>query len=323
MVTESLIWPSFRDMPDIEKLFAQYPDYMQRLFDVSAMTSGIGFINSELFTLMLPVLFLIHAIGRGARLVAGEEEEGTLDVLLVTPLSSTRILLEKALALVSGVAVLGVVLYVVTLVCSLVIGMGIGPVDALSGCLAMVLLGCEFGLIALGTGAATGRRSLAVAVPAALAVAAYVLYVAGLLVPSVDPWQHLSPMEQALASGPLGGGFPLDFLWLALGCVVVTAGDPARRSTAATSRRPVDPFHRPRPSEPREGDTMHATKGDRLVIRSAHVDEAVRDGEILEVHGENGGPPYVVRWSDNGHESLTFPGPDAYVEHFEHDDAES
>jgi ABC-2 type transport system permease protein len=59
-------------------------------------------------------------------------------------------------------------------------------------------------------------------VPAALAVAAYVLYVPGLLVEGVDPWQHLSPLEQALASGPLGGGLPLDFLWLLLGCVLVT-----------------------------------------------------------------------------------------------------
>ena len=58
---------------------------------------------------------------------------------------------------------------------------------------------------------------------------------------------------------------------------------------------------------------MQATKGDRLVIRSAHVDEAVRDGEILEVHGENGGPPYVVRWSDTGHVGLYFPGPDAQI----------
>lgn len=68
----------------------------------------------------------------------------------------------------------------------------------------------------------------------------------------------------------------------------------------------------------REGrGTMYATKGDRLVLRAARVDDAVRDGEILEVRGEYGGPPYLVRWSDDGHESLTFPGPDAYVEHFE------
>ena len=62
---------------------------------------------------------------------------------------------------------------------------------------------------------------------------------------------------------------------------------------------------------------MYAVKGDRLVIRSLHVDEAVRDGEILEVRGPQGGPPYLVRWSDNGHETLVYPGPDAQVEHFE------
>lgn len=64
---------------------------------------------------------------------------------------------------------------------------------------------------------------------------------------------------------------------------------------------------------------MKASPGDRLVVRSLHVGEVVRDGEILEVHGEDGAPPYVVRWSDNGHESLVFPGPDAYVQHFTHE----
>jgi len=62
---------------------------------------------------------------------------------------------------------------------------------------------------------------------------------------------------------------------------------------------------------------MYADRGDRLVIRSQHVDEAVRDGEILEVRGPQGGPPYLVRWSDNGHETLVYPGPDAQVEHCE------
>ncbi|HET8560065.1 MAG TPA: DUF1918 domain-containing protein [Marmoricola sp.] len=64
---------------------------------------------------------------------------------------------------------------------------------------------------------------------------------------------------------------------------------------------------------------MKASPGDRLVVRSLHVGEVVRDGEILEVHGPDGGPPYVVRWSDSGHESLVFPGPDAYIQHFAHE----
>jgi len=60
---------------------------------------------------------------------------------------------------------------------------------------------------------------------------------------------------------------------------------------------------------------MRADVGDRLVVRSQHVGEAVKDAEILEVRGTDGAPPYLVRWSEDGHEGLVFPGPDATVEH--------
>ncbi|MEX2556124.1 MAG: DUF1918 domain-containing protein [Actinomycetota bacterium] len=61
---------------------------------------------------------------------------------------------------------------------------------------------------------------------------------------------------------------------------------------------------------------MKAKVGDRLVIKGHHIGEPVRDGEILEVRGPDGGPPYLVRWED-GHVGLVFPGSDADVEHFE------
>jgi hypothetical protein len=53
-----------------------------------------------------------------------------------------------------------------------------------------------------------------------------------------------------------------------------------------------------------------------LVVKGHVLHEPVRDGEILEVQGTDGGPPYLVRWED-GRISLVFPGPDAYVDHFE------
>lgn len=58
---------------------------------------------------------------------------------------------------------------------------------------------------------------------------------------------------------------------------------------------------------------MKAKVGDRMVVHGSHVDDAWRDGEILEVHGDDGAPPYLVKWSDNGHESLVFPGPGVEV----------
>jgi hypothetical protein len=60
---------------------------------------------------------------------------------------------------------------------------------------------------------------------------------------------------------------------------------------------------------------MHATAGDRIIVRSVHVDEPDRDGEVLEVRGKDGAPPYLVRWSDTGHDGLLFPGPETVVHH--------
>jgi hypothetical protein len=64
---------------------------------------------------------------------------------------------------------------------------------------------------------------------------------------------------------------------------------------------------------------MFAQPGDRLVIHGHRVGESDRDAEILEVRHQDGTPPYVVRWSDSGHEALVFPGPDAFVQHFAHE----
>ena len=54
--------------------------------------------------------------------------------------------------------------------------------------------------------------------------------------------------------------------------------------------------------------------GDRLVVRAHYQGQPERDAEIIEVLGADG-PPYRVRW-DDGRESIIFPGPDVFVEHF-------
>jgi hypothetical protein len=71
-----------------------------------------------------------------------------------------------------------------------------------------------------------------------------------------------------------------------------------------------------------EEGAMYAAKGDRLVLRGRTVGDADRDGEIVEVQGPDGAPPYLVRWADTGHLATVFPGSDAYVQHFEREEAE-
>ena len=58
---------------------------------------------------------------------------------------------------------------------------------------------------------------------------------------------------------------------------------------------------------------MHANVGDCLHEHSNCVGQPDKTGEIIEVHGKSGEPPYLVRFGD-GHTCLVFPGPDAVVE---------
>jgi hypothetical protein len=82
----------------------------------------------------------------------------------------------------------------------------------------------------------------------------------------------------------------------------------------------VAPPEAPRPEaaepEPPKPPELRASAGDRIVIRGHHLGEPDRDGEILEVLGEDGRPPYRVRWSETGRVALLFPGADAAVEHY-------
>jgi hypothetical protein len=58
---------------------------------------------------------------------------------------------------------------------------------------------------------------------------------------------------------------------------------------------------------------MRAKPGDWLMVESRAESRHAREAEVLEVHGANGAPPYLVHWLDDGREVLVFPGPDAQI----------
>ncbi|MGE3139360.1 MAG: DUF1918 domain-containing protein [Thermoleophilia bacterium] len=68
----------------------------------------------------------------------------------------------------------------------------------------------------------------------------------------------------------------------------------------------------PQPETAHQPARVHA--GDRLVIAAHHQGGRPRDAEVLEVRGEDGGPPFLVRWQDTGRVSIHYPGSDATVQ---------
>lgn len=220
------VYPTVRDNPELNKLVEQYPEALKGLLSFGGeidYTSGAGYLGSELFSFMIPLLFLIAAIGAGAGTIAGEEESGTLDLLLANPISRRRVLLEKLGALVLEVLSLGVVLWVALWIGGRVVTMKVSAAHLAAGAGSAVLLAIAFGTIALLFGAASGRRALAAGLSAALAVAAYVVNSLASLVPGLQPLQRISPIYHYTASEPLRHGLDVLHVSVLVGMAIIAA----------------------------------------------------------------------------------------------------
>jgi ABC-2 type transport system permease protein len=143
-------------------LSEQLPEALMALAGGGDMSTPEGFYTVENFGLMAPLIFIGVAVIVGARALAGEESKRTMGLLLANPISRSRVVIEKMLAMVVLVIVLGVATFGGTAIGSLIGGldMGMGNIAAIS--LLATLLGLTFGALALALGAATGLVKTAV-----------------------------------------------------------------------------------------------------------------------------------------------------------------
>jgi ABC-2 type transport system permease protein len=174
--------------------------------------SPAGYLQGTLFALLGPLLLVMMAVAAGARAIAGDEEAGTLELLLAHPVSRTRLLLERFGALVAAVTLLGLVIWAGTLAAVAAADMGIGAGRIAATTLGLALLVLGFGTVALAVGARSGHRGLTLGVTAAVTVAAYL---ANTVAPQVDALKGVetwSPFHWYLGGDPLRAGADLGHL---------------------------------------------------------------------------------------------------------------
>lgn len=222
------VYPSIRDNPGLNKLIEDYPEALKGFIAFGGevdYASAAGYLGSELFSLMIPLLFLVAAIANGAGAIAGEEERGTLELLLANPVSRRRVVLEKVAALVAELAGLGAVLWLSLWAGTRLAGMDIAVAHLGAAVVSTLLLAFLFGGLALALGAASGRRSVAIGVSTALAVLTYFVNSLAPLVDAFDAVSRLSPFYHYAASDPLRHGLELGHVGFlaALGAATVVA----------------------------------------------------------------------------------------------------
>ena len=219
-------YPSFADAPEFDTLLEEMPEWLAKSFagDVSDFTSPEGYLNSQMFVLSLPLMFMIFAIAQGSGTIAGEEDRGTLDLLLSNPLARWRVVAEKFGAMSIATLILAFACWLALAIGAAAVGMEISIWLMAQVTLSGALLGLTFGALALALGCLTGKRGVCIGVASTLGVVAYFLNALAPLVEVLEPSRKLSPFYYYIGADPLTNGLNLGHVSVLIVLPVVLLG---------------------------------------------------------------------------------------------------
>lgn len=211
-------YPTIADQRDqFEELFASYPESLLALLgvdDISDILSPVGYLNSQLFANVVPLIVLIFAIGAGTAATAGEEKDGTLDLLLAQPVARSRIVVEKFAATAALLAVIMAVSFVLLLIGGPIVDLDVTITGLIAIHFTTILFGLLFTALAMFVGGLTGKRGITLGLTSAVAVVSFFVYGLFPIVDTLEPHQDLSPFYWLLGPNPLANG--LAWGWIAL-----------------------------------------------------------------------------------------------------------
>jgi polyether ionophore transport system permease protein len=180
----------------------QYAQNFRFLGEPVALTTPGGYATWHTLGLV-PIILGIWTVLAGARLVRGEEERGSLDLLLATPWLRVRVLVEKLAALIITILVISLLFALGAVLGEASTGMQVDVAGALLGGLNIGITAFLFGMLALLLSQVLLSQAAAAGIAGALMVLAYLVNGIGRVVEHGEWIQRLSPLYYYDLSKPL------------------------------------------------------------------------------------------------------------------------
>jgi ABC-2 type transport system permease protein len=218
-------FPAIKGNSALTGSFDDLPPSVQAAFGIADLSSAAGYLQGQMFSTLAPLIFLSFAIGRGARAIAGEEERGTMDLLLSNPIRRSRVVLEKGAAILVQVTALAALVWLALVALGPPFELHVGAGNLAAATASVAALGALYGAIALCLSAATGRRALSLGITAGLAGAGYLYTAIAPFVSALSDHPGISPFQHGYGYDPVANGMQWgNFLALVVGAAVFVAG---------------------------------------------------------------------------------------------------
>jgi ABC-2 type transport system permease protein len=214
-------WPTINN-PQMRDAIANYPEAVLEALNYTDIATPAGYLNATVYGLVVALLIIVYSTSAGVRTIAGDEEAGTLDLILAHPVSRSRLALQRFAAFLVSLVVISAALWLVLLAVAGpadLKGISVGAFAAMN--LHLLLFAGFFGAVGFAAGAATGRRGLAIGVGAGIAVFGFA---ANGILPQIEglEWiEGFSPFQWLNGGSPLQNGMQGSDVLIMMGLIIV------------------------------------------------------------------------------------------------------
>ena len=175
----------------MNQLLEAYPKGMLEAFGITDLADVENYMNSQVF-LLAPLALAFFPILAAAGTIAGAEERGTIDVMLGNPIPRWQLVVGSfasiALSLLGILAVMGAL----TQITAALMDVDLAPKSTAAAVLNMWPLCLLFGAVAMLCSSVFHRRAIAIAIPAFLLFAMYLLNTLGRVSEDLEGFQPAS-----------------------------------------------------------------------------------------------------------------------------------
>jgi ABC-2 type transport system permease protein len=232
------IWPSMSESGSLDDLMGGMSPEMIAAFGLDDFGSPAGFLNGNLYALLLPLLFAVLGVMQTNALTAGDEDAGRLELLLALPVSRVGAYLGRFVAVVLVLAAIAALVGAAVGFGAPALDMELDTAGVVAASLSMFLLGLFHASLALALAGIGLRGPVVLAASLGVLALGYVAHALLPMIESMDGVVAASPWHWALGEQPLENGFdPAGIAALAAGSIVllVIALLAVRRRTIRTA----------------------------------------------------------------------------------------
>lgn len=184
--------------------------------DIALAAEPAGFLGVELYGLFLPMVLAVVGLGFGASAIGREEEAGTLEVLLASPISRSRIIMQKFAAIKTSLFIIAAATWVAIAIGSVLFVFNVDLFHVALASLSAFLLGLIYATAALCAQSITGKRGIGIGFGAGLLAITYFADIVSKLIESLSFLKYVSPFYYFDVSNVLfGKGSLSNFIILA------------------------------------------------------------------------------------------------------------